>query len=189
MNKRKRIRTSRTVTVELAGHKSSKRHPQHKKPYIFLAYEPPLQTKGFFQVRYTIHGGKWVERRGMYHSTNGTTEFRYSASDGESEDNIMTVITCYDFNGEVPHSIGLYESPQTTLPNDVAIQSDGKIVAAGLTEGGGPLEVSSSSRFALLRVNSDGSVDSTFGNAGLVLTAITSSGDTANGVALQADGR
>jgi hypothetical protein len=32
-------------------------------------------------------------------------------------------------------------------------------------------------------------VDSTFGNAGLVLTAITSSGDTANGVALQADGK
>src|SRR5262249_25064189 len=52
-----------------------------------------------------------------------------------------------------------------------------------------PLDTTSYSRFALLRVNSDGSVDSTFGNAGLILTAITSGGASANAVAIQADGK
>jgi uncharacterized delta-60 repeat protein len=70
----------------------------------------------------------------------------------------------------------------------VAIQPDGKIDAAGLTDGISS-QTPSSSRFALLRVNSNGSVDSTFGNAGLVVTAITSSGDSANAIALQADGK
>jgi uncharacterized delta-60 repeat protein len=73
--------------------------------------------------------------------------------------------------------------------NAVAIQSDGKIVAAGLTEAAGPLETTSYSRFALLRVNTNGSVDSTFGNAGLVVTDVTPGGDSANAVVIQSDGK
>jgi uncharacterized delta-60 repeat protein len=83
------------------------------------------------------------------------------------------------------HGTGLLDLDISVTPYDVAIQTDGKIVAAGV----GSLPASSSSQFALFRVNSDGGVDNTFGNAGLVLTSITSSGDSANAVALQSDGK
>jgi uncharacterized delta-60 repeat protein len=72
---------------------------------------------------------------------------------------------------------------------DVAIQGDGKIVAAGLTEADGPFNGSSYSQFVLLRVNASGSVDSTFGNTGLVVTDATSAGDEANAVLIQSDGK
>ena len=61
---------------------------------------------------------------------------------------------------------------------DVAIQADGKIVAAG----------SSGGKFALARYNSDGSLDTTFGTGGLVTTAFAS--DSGGGaVAIQSDGK
>jgi uncharacterized delta-60 repeat protein len=72
---------------------------------------------------------------------------------------------------------------------DVAIQGDGKIVAAGLTEAPWPTGVTSYSQFALLRVNTDGGVDPTFGNAGLVVTNVTPGGDLANAVVIQSDGK
>jgi hypothetical protein len=71
----------------------------------------------------------------------------------------------------------------------VAIQGDGKIVAAGLTEGAGPNSTTASSQFAVVRVNTIGSVDATFGNAGLVVTAVTSGGDSANAVVIQSDAK
>jgi uncharacterized delta-60 repeat protein len=72
---------------------------------------------------------------------------------------------------------------------DVAIQGDGKIVASGLTEAGESINANGYSRFALLRVNRDGGVDSTFGNAGLVVTDVTPGGDVANAVFIQSDGK
>jgi uncharacterized delta-60 repeat protein len=61
----------------------------------------------------------------------------------------------------------------------VAIQPDGRIVAAGRTEGGD---------FALTRYNSNGSLDTTFGGGGKVTTDFGGF-DAAFGVALQADGK
>jgi uncharacterized delta-60 repeat protein len=62
----------------------------------------------------------------------------------------------------------------------VAIQTDGGIVAAGGTDGG---------RFALVRYNPDGTLDSTFGGDGKVTTNFTSVLDWAAGVAIQTDGK
>jgi len=66
-----------------------------------------------------------------------------------------------------------------------ALQTDGKIVAAGLmsTVSGQP-EV----EFALVRYNTDGSVDTNFGSSGIVLTPIRSFSE-AQAVAIQADGK
>ena len=64
----------------------------------------------------------------------------------------------------------------------VALQSDGKIVAAGIGFGG------SDSDFALARFNSDGSLDTTFGTGGRVLTDFGSS-EGANAIAIQPDGK
>ena len=67
----------------------------------------------------------------------------------------------------------------------VAIQADGKIVAAGWASGGSfPV-----SDFALARYNADGSLDASFGSGGKVTTDIAGSGDQASDVAIQPDGR
>ncbi len=68
---------------------------------------------------------------------------------------------------------------EADLRCSVAIQADGKIVAAG----------SSSGDFALARFNADGSLDTSFDGDGKVTTAILSGDDVANSVAIQADGK
>jgi uncharacterized delta-60 repeat protein len=65
----------------------------------------------------------------------------------------------------------------------VDIQADGKIVAAGITNTSGGYD------FALARYNPDGTLDPTFGTAGLVTTDFGGTGDTAYAVAIQADGK
>src|SRR6185295_9692863 len=66
----------------------------------------------------------------------------------------------------------------------IAIQSDGKIVVAGHSDTGPTL-----SDFALARYNADGSLDSSFGVGGKVLTDFENDYDTAFGVAIQSDGK
>jgi uncharacterized delta-60 repeat protein len=69
---------------------------------------------------------------------------------------------------------------------DVTIQSDGKIVAAGVA---GPYDTSSS-WFAIQRHNTDGAADTTFGGDGRVYTGFTRPASAyANAVAIQADGK
>ena len=65
----------------------------------------------------------------------------------------------------------------------VAIQSDGKIVAAGYSDDG------SNDDFALVRYNTDGSLDASFDGDGKVTTAIGSGADQACSVAIQSDGK
>jgi uncharacterized delta-60 repeat protein len=63
---------------------------------------------------------------------------------------------------------------------ELALQPDGKIVAVGRTVG---------ADFALARLNTDGTVDPTFGTAGRVLTDFPTVFGGPNAVALQADGK
>jgi uncharacterized delta-60 repeat protein len=66
---------------------------------------------------------------------------------------------------------------------DVALQADGRIVAAGFAF------VSGTTDFALTRYNPDGSLDPTFSGDGKVTTDFAGSTDEVFDVALQADGR
>ncbi len=66
----------------------------------------------------------------------------------------------------------------------LAIQPDGKIVAAGDAGLRGR-----DSRFAVARYNADGTLDSTFGGDGKVTTQFTRADDPVAGVALQPDGK
>jgi uncharacterized delta-60 repeat protein len=68
--------------------------------------------------------------------------------------------------------------------NDVAIQTDGRIVAAGMAEGD-PFDP----EFALTRYEIDGTLDGTFGTNGRVTTNFSPRADEASGVAIQEDGR
>lgn len=63
-------------------------------------------------------------------------------------------------------------------PTAVAVQSDGRIVVAG----------DSGDNFAVARLNADGTLDSTFGTGGTVVTDFGGS-DRAEDVAVQSDGR
>lgn len=70
--------------------------------------------------------------------------------------------------------------------NALALQADGKIVAGGT--GINP-NTPEGSGFALLRYNSDGSLDTTFGDRGKVLTQIGPGWDEINGLVVQPDGK
>jgi uncharacterized delta-60 repeat protein len=65
----------------------------------------------------------------------------------------------------------------------VAVQDDGKIVAAGFASNG------SNNDFGVTRVNANGTLDSSFDEDGRQQTMIGMSADSANAVAIQADGK
>ena len=67
--------------------------------------------------------------------------------------------------------------------NSVAAQQDGKIVVAGYADIGGV------DQFALVRYNSDGSLDTSFNSNGKVTTAVGTGTCKGEGVTLQEDGK
>ncbi|MCA3749091.1 MAG: hypothetical protein IN808_08140, partial [Rubrobacter sp.] len=74
----------------------------------------------------------------------------------------------------------------TDRVNDVAIQDNGKVVAAGITQsvnGDGTID------FALARYNPNGSLDATFGSGGRVVTSFGAGDDHAYAIAIQGDGK
>jgi uncharacterized delta-60 repeat protein len=86
---------------------------------------------------------------------------------------------CFGTNGTVVTSFGGTDDELKSC----ALQSDGKIVAAGFTNSGGTYD------FALARYNPDGSLDMGFGAGGKVVTAIGPASDMAYSVAIQNDGK
>jgi len=97
----------------------------------------------------------------------------------------------YNPDGSLDESFGSsgilnaqYNRGPALLPFDVAIQSDGRIVVST-----GEANGSSNRDFSLMRVNNNGTLDSSFGTLGLVVTPVGSKNDQALGVAVQADGK
>src|SRR5665647_806671 len=82
-------------------------------------------------------------------------------------------------NGIVTTPIGAAGS----VIHGMAIQSDGKIVAAGYRYNDSTWE------FAVARYNVDGSLDSTFDGDGKLTTAISTVDDEINAIAIQSDGK
>jgi len=75
-------------------------------------------------------------------------------------------------------------TPKAEWAIDLAIQADGKIVAAGVAGFGG-----SNAKFALARYNTNGSLDAKFSGDGKVTTDFTPKLDAANSVAIQPGGK
>jgi uncharacterized delta-60 repeat protein len=82
-------------------------------------------------------------------------------------------------NGIVITSFGAFSGIFSSV-----IQVDGKIVAVGFT---GSSTAPGGSKFALARYNQNGSLDSTFGINGKMITAIRNIGDAALSVGIQSD--
>jgi uncharacterized delta-60 repeat protein len=74
-------------------------------------------------------------------------------------------------------------TPYIDSPYCLALQPDGRIVLAGYSYNG------SNNDAALIRYLSDGILDASFGNGGIVTTAIGSSNDYARAIALAKDGK
>ena len=83
--------------------------------------------------------------------------------------------TAFGVNGTVIAPLSGYY----IVPRDIELQQDGKIVAA----------VSGTTDFVLTRYNDDGSLDSTFGSDGFVVTDVSGGSDRASNIFLQADGK
>ena len=167
----------------------------------------PIGDTNFAVVRYNLNGtldtnfgdgGKIVTQIGT-----SSADFAYSVAI-QPDDKIVvagyssfdgnTVISTarYDENGKLDRNFGndgkvitpARESSSIKLTGSaVAIQTDGKIIVVG--EGG----VDSDRDFAVVRYNTNGSLDTSFSNDGIVITPIGNSFEYARAVAIQSDGK
>ena len=101
------------------------------------------------------------------------------------------VLVRYRRGGSLDTSFGVggsvtteFEERASGSANAVALQGDGKIVAAGST-GGGPTGFD----IAVARYNPDGRLDPSFGSGGRVVTDFNLTNEAALGVAVQTDGK
>jgi uncharacterized delta-60 repeat protein len=88
-----------------------------------------------------------------------------------------TLDTTFSGDGKFSHTFGGID-----VATDVAVQADGKIVVVGWTD------FTTTDDFAVLRLNADGTLDSTFGTGG-TLTIHMFGADRATGVAVQPDNK
>jgi len=84
----------------------------------------------------------------------------------------------FDTDGVVTTVIG-----SSSAIMEVVIQSDGKIVVAGYNDNGGNFD------FAVVRYNSNGSLDTGFDSDGIVTTQVGNGDDRGYSVAIQSDGK
>ena len=98
-------------------------------------------------------------------------------------------IARYNIDGGLDNSFNGNGKQTTNLITDfetgnsvVAIQSNGKIVVAGYTPGG-----TNHNDFVVARFNTNGSIDNTFNNNGVLTIDFTSSDDYSGSVAIQSD--
>lgn len=90
--------------------------------------------------------------------------------------------TSFDNDGIAITQIGM----ATDRANAIALQADGKIVAAGSTNN---VDGANQDDFGLVRYNADGSLDNSFDLDGKVVTPISNFNDIAYAIAIQPDGK
>ena len=96
----------------------------------------------------------------------------------------------YDINGNLDITFGAGGKiitpigPRGGAIADVALQSDGKFVVAGSTT-----DANDNSDFLILRYTVDGSLDSSFGTGGRLITDVGARSEGASSIAIQNDGK
>ena len=115
--------------------------------------------------------GKIVVAGHAYSGSNNFALARYNANG--------SLDTSFDGDGKLTTDFG----GGTDLAFALALQADGKIVAAG------EATVTSNIDFALARYNANGSLDTTFSSDGKLVTDFSAGYDHGSAVAVQADGK
>ncbi len=135
----------------------------------------------------TSIGGIYEEAAGVAVQSNGKIVVVGTSGNASGNTDIAvlryntdgSLDTTFNGTGKVTTAIGDGDDTGTC----VAVQSDGKIVVAGYFSNGTDLDV------AVLRYNSNGSLDTTFGGTGKVTTAIGNGDDTGYCLKVQDDGK
>lgn len=109
-----------------------------------------------------------------------------SSSNGS---NLDFALARYNSDGSLDTSFN-YDGTVTTLGgsdddviNSIALQEDGRIVAGGYSANGTDRD------FAILRYNSDGTLDSDFGSNGMTIVSVSNENDEITSLAIDDDGR
>ena len=124
------------------------------------AYSTAIQTDGKILVAGSSRNGAYDDFAVVRYNPNGSLD------------------TSFDNDGKVTTAIGTLND----IAYSMAIQSDGKIVIAGSSAIGNDFHI------AVVRYNTNGSLDSTFDSDGIAITAVGSS-DVALSLAIQSDGK
>ena len=134
----------------------------------------------------TGFGGVGAEASGVALQSDGKIVVAGSVFNGSTNDfgvacytSVGVLDATFDSDGKVVTSIGVGDDVAAC----VAIQSDGKILAAGYSSNG------SQTYFAIVRYTSSGVLDSTFSGDGIDTLTIGSSYDVATCIAIQSDGK
>ncbi len=126
------------------------------------AYGVAIQVDGKIVIAGSSHNGSNNDFALVRYLTNGSVDVSFSG------------------DGKLTTPIG----SSTDIARSIAIQSDGRIIAAGRSHSGNDDD------FALARYMSNGSLDLSFDSDGKLTTAFDSStSDVINGLAVQSDGR
>ena len=129
---------------------------------LFLTAACAVQADGKILAAGSAYNGTNYDFAVTRYNTDGTLDTSFGGGDG---------VATFD--------IGLDDD----YAYDMVLQSDGKILLSGSTNNG------TNTDFAVMRLNSDGSLDTTFGGGdGVITEAVGNANDTAYGMALQADG-
>jgi uncharacterized delta-60 repeat protein len=163
-----------------------------------------LQADG----KLVVAGAQWIARYnsdgsfdtsfgtgGKVNNSGSTTTFGAAVQAGgkiviAGGDGTNLGLARYDSGGNLDSSFGVGGKVTTSFGSSGSVggyslvsQPDGKLVVAGYALG------AASADFALVRYNSDGSLDTTFGAGGKVTTDFASRSDAAFSVTIQADGK
>lgn len=111
---------------------------------------------------------------GTYNMNSTFKFYRFSSSN--------QLDTTFGSNGVTTINLG----GEDALLKDMKIQSDGKIVAVGYWEDAGS---ANRKDFIVIRLNADGTLDTTFNGTGKLTVAFGTNEDIANAVAIQNDGK
>ena len=125
------------------------------------AYDVAIQSDGKILVVGHSKFGQYNDFSAVRYNTDGSLDSTFSN------------------DGKVSTSLGTYDYAYS-----VVIQNDGKIILGGTS-----YDAFTNQFFALVRYNSDGSLDSTFDNDGKVTTLYNIYGDGANNLTIQTDGK
>jgi uncharacterized delta-60 repeat protein len=140
-------------------------------------------TNGFV---YTSHAATWDQSTKAIALQSDGKILLAGYSSVSSVDCFM-VITRYNSSGVLDNTFGVggiitkYVTSYSK-PSGIAIQTDGKIVISGTSYNG------TNNDICLLRYDTNGSIDNSFGTNGVVISNISSDNDEANAIEIQPDG-
>jgi uncharacterized delta-60 repeat protein len=137
----------------------------------------------------TAIGSGYDQAYSMVIDANGKIIVAGSSRNSSNVDDFALIR--YNSDGSLDTSFGTGGKVTTPIGSgydqaySIAIDANGRIVAAGYSDQGG----SPYYDFALIRYNSDGSLDTTFGTGGIVTTPIGSGYDVARTITIDANGK